>query len=79
MALQIDWENWDPTTPLTMPLSSSAISSIYYDPITWTLTITFTDGTDYDYDGVPLSVVIGLVEAPSAGYFFNKMIRGIYD
>ena len=60
----------------SFPLSSSAIAAIdYYGS---RLTVTFTDGSDYDYEGVPPEVVIELVNAGSAGRYFNANIRNEY-
>lgn len=61
--------------PDLIPINSSAISGMEYNPATSTLTVHFTGGTTYSYAGVPPSVAAGLQHAPSAGKYFNSMIR----
>lgn len=57
-------------------LSSSAIHSADYDPMTQELRITFTSGaTPYIYFGVPAWKYSGLLAAASAGQYFNDVIR----
>ena len=54
---------------------SACIKSATYDEGREVLTITFTSGKSYEYYDVPAAVYEGLVAAPSAGQYFNKVIR----
>ncbi len=66
----------------TEPLGSTAISSVTYDPEQQEpqdIDITFASGRTYSFHNVPLTVVQGLVNAPSAGRYFASNIKGKYD
>ena len=76
--LNIDWEEYSLTEPMTVPLSSSAIRFASYNPLTFTLTIDFTDGSVYEYSGVEPSTFIGLIQSSSVGRYFNYHIRDNY-
>lgn len=43
------------------------------------LTISFTSGKKYEYNGVPAEVIDGFWNAESAGNYFYKNIRGQYN
>ena len=59
--------------------NSSAIYAGSYDAATSNLTIWFTSsGQAYDYPGVPLHTWQGLLNASSAGTYFNLHIRDQY-
>lgn len=60
-------------------LSSSNLRRCSYDIETETLQIQFNSGKTYTYEGVPASVYNGLLEASSAGQYFNANIKGVYD
>lgn len=60
-------------------LSSSNLRRCAYDIETETLQIQFHSGKVYSYEGVPASVYNGLLEAGSAGQFFNANIKGVYE
>ncbi len=63
-----------------VPLSSSAISTASYDPETQELDIVFTNGPqEYTFYGVPEDVFEGLISAPSAGRYYNSIIKGSYS
>jgi len=65
-----------PTVPL-VPVQSSAIESVGYDPATQQLYITFTSGSHpYTFCAVPPAVHSALMAAPSKGRFYNAHIRG---
>ena len=49
-----------------------------YDPDTQELILTFPDGREYTYSGVPPDIYKGLTEADSAGRYYNTYIRGVY-
>ena len=66
----------------TRALSSSAIQQIYFDFETEELWIVFNKTKiypTYHYEGVPSSVVVGLMNAGSAGKYFHKHIDGQYE
>lgn len=50
-----------------IPVRSSAITAVGYDPITKRMKITFKQGRTYDFCGVPPEVHQGLVNAGSKG------------
>ena len=59
-------------------LNSSALSSASYDDETLQLEVTFTSGTGYTFNSVPLEIYEGLVSAPSPGRYFHSQIKGVY-
>lgn len=59
-------------------VSSSAISSVGYEPETRMLEVEFSSGAVYDYYGVPPKVYESLMAAPSKGRFVSQQIRGRY-
>lgn len=59
--------------------NSTAIHAAKYNPASMTLTIWFTSGSrGYDYYRVPMAIYLGLLNAPSAGQYFNDYIRDQY-
>ena len=60
-------------------LNSSAILRAGYNMSDRTLSITFVRNRTYTYYGVPPSVYLALVNAPSAGRYFNFNIRNRYS
>jgi hypothetical protein len=60
------------------PVSSSAISSVGYDPKGKVLEVEFSSGGVYDYHGVPPEVYESLISAESKGRFLSREIRGQY-
>lgn len=61
-----------------IPVQSSNLSAIGYDPETETLQVDFLNGSSYEYKNVPLVVYQGLMEAPSHGSYLNREIKGRY-
>jgi hypothetical protein len=59
-------------------VSSSAISSVGYDPKEKVLEVEFSSGAVYDYYGVPRKVYTSLMAAESKGQFLSREIRGRY-
>lgn len=59
-------------------LNSSCISWVEYDPVTRALRIKFRGGSTYTLRGVPERHYVGLVNASSAGRYFNRYLRGNY-
>jgi KTSC domain len=56
-------------------LRSTALASAEYDDETETLTITFTSGRSYTYDGVPEDIYDRLLQDPSPGRFYADYIK----
>jgi hypothetical protein len=54
--------------------SNSIVAVVYHDSA-GLLGVQFVDGTAYVFSGVPESVVDGLVNADSAGRYFNEHIK----
>lgn len=61
-----------------IPVSSSSIASIGYDPSSRTLEIEFRSGSVYQYFDVPPSVPVELMGASSIGRHFTRHVRGSY-
>ena len=49
-----------------------------YDPDTLTLTVMFTNGSIYQYSGVPITEAHNLAQAGSPGTYFWTKIRDRY-
>jgi hypothetical protein len=60
------------------PVESSVIRSVGYEPTTAILEIEFQTDRKYRYFAVPRSVYQALMDAPSAGAYFNQHIRDRY-
>lgn len=60
---------------IVMKVDSSAIEMVKYDRKSENLNITFTSGGSYDYPNVPEEVVIGLINASSAGKYYHQFIK----
>lgn len=58
-----------------VPVSSSNLRSIGYDPSTSTLEIEFNSGSVYQYDSVPQTIHDGLMQAASHGQYFDRLIK----
>jgi len=58
-----------------LPVQSSNLSSVGYDPDSLTLEIGFNNGGIYQYSGVPQEVYEGLMNASSKGTFFHHFIK----
>jgi hypothetical protein len=59
-----------------VPLNSTLLASVSYDPGESLLHINFRDGAIYRYFAVPAAVHNGLLTADSKGSYFNSHIRG---
>ena len=57
-------------------VKSSNVHSIGYDESEGVLEVQFRSGGVYHYYDVPLSVFVGLREAPSKGRYLHKVIKG---
>lgn len=62
-----------------IPVSSSNLSAVGYDPATETLTIEFNDGGLYEYYNVPQRIYEGLMRDSSKGGYFHRFIRDSYN
>jgi hypothetical protein len=60
------------------PLSSRAVLSAGYDPVTCQLELEFRNGRIYRYKDVPPGVYAFLLRTPSKGGYVNRMIQDRY-
>lgn len=58
-----------------IPVQSSNLASVGYDPATATLEVEFLNGSVYQYFGVPESVYEGLLNAPSKGSYLDQHVK----
>ncbi|MGH8899147.1 MAG: KTSC domain-containing protein [Egibacteraceae bacterium] len=61
-----------------IPVISTMLASVGYDPTTRTLEAEFTSGAVYRYSDVPPETYEGLMAADSHGRYFNAHIRDRY-
>jgi len=61
-----------------IPVTSSNVASVGYDPVSMTLEVEFRSGGVYQYFDVPESVYQALVGASSVGQYLNANIKNIY-
>lgn len=61
-----------------VPVSSSNLASVGYDPETLTLEVEFLHGGVYQYFDVPQSEHEALMQAPSHGEYFSAYVRNNY-
>lgn len=61
-----------------IPVSSSNIASVGYDPNTQTLEVEFNSGSIYQYFDVAQTIYEALISAESVGKFLNAQIKGYY-
>jgi lysyl-tRNA synthetase class 2 len=61
-----------------IPIDSSAVNSVGYDPRTKALDIEYAGGIVYRYARVPNRIFRQLLRAPSKGRFVNARIRDAY-
>lgn len=62
-----------------VPVSSSNLASVGYDPTSLTLEVEFQNGSIYQYFGVPAHVFQELLNASSKGSYFYQAIRNVYS
>jgi hypothetical protein len=60
-------------------VESSNIKAIGYDAGISTLEVEFTNGSIYQYTGVPEDIHKGLMEADSKGKFLHASVRNVFD
>jgi len=61
-----------------IPVSSSNLAAIGYDPDTGSLEVEFTNGSVYEYKNVPLLVYEELMKASSHGAYLNREIKNAF-
>ncbi|GEN36104.1 KTSC domain-containing protein [Aneurinibacillus danicus] len=61
-----------------IPVSSSNLRAVGYDPVSQTLRIQFHNGT-YDYYNVPVSIHQGLMSAGSKGSYHAAYIKNAFS
>lgn len=61
-----------------IPIGSSHINEVDFDPATQYLEVTFDDLQRYRYLAVPLAVFYDFAAAGSAGSFFYRHVRSRY-
>jgi KTSC domain len=61
-----------------IPLASSVVASVGYEPQSHTLELEFTSGRVYQYQAVPRGTFEWLLRANSKGGFFTRMIQDRY-
>lgn len=61
-----------------VPVSSSTIARIGYDPQTQMLVVEFHNGMTYQYFDLPPQVHAEMMQSPSLGKYFGAAIRGHY-
>jgi hypothetical protein len=61
-----------------IPVSSSAIRAVGYDPATLRMKIAFVEGHTYNFCRVPEHVFRGLLNAGSKGRYYDTFIKGRY-
>jgi len=62
-----------------IPVDSSNLEKVGYDPEAKKLIAGFKGGTLYEYSGVPLTVYGRLLAAESHGKFLNSEVKGVFD
>jgi lysyl-tRNA synthetase, class II len=60
-------------------IESTVLASITYDQPHQLLLVEFRGGAIYCYFGVPLTVHLGLLAAPSKGAYFNRFVRAQFS
>ena len=63
----------------TVEVNSTAIQEADYEYDTYKLTLTYTNGSSYNYTKVPNFVFEGLRTSASKGKFINKHILSTYN
>jgi hypothetical protein len=57
-------------------VESTTLATVAYDEVRELLRLEFRSRAIYQYSGVPAAVHEGLLQAPSMGSYFNRVIRG---
>lgn len=62
-----------------VPVRSSALRSVGYDPRTFTLEVEFDSGEVYHYLDVPPEIVDGFIDARSKGAYLTSQIKPHFE
>lgn len=62
-----------------IPLDSTNLKEVGYDPETKTLEIQFRNDRIYQYYDVPQVIFNGLMAIPDKGFYLRKVIGNAYD
>ena len=62
-----------------VPVKSSNVSSVGYDPAEKQMEVEFKSGAVYRYDEVDYDTFRALLNSPSVGSHFHRHIKGNYD
>jgi KTSC domain len=62
-----------------IPVRSSAIRAVGYDPTNLRMRIIFAEGHGYDFCRVPSYIFEGLLRASSKGGYYNQYIKDRYQ
>jgi hypothetical protein len=62
-----------------IPVASSAIEAVGYEPGSRRMRIRFAGGNEYDFCGVPEQIYRGLLSAWSKGTYYNDNIKDRYQ
>ena len=65
--------------PIVVPVKSSNLTTLSYNPFTKQLTVLFSRGNIYKYDNVDIDTIVKLLMADSLGKFFNQNIVNKYN
>ncbi len=65
--------------PANVPVESSNIKAIGYQPSTKKLFVRFKNNTLYEYADVPQSTFDELSDAHSKGQYFSRSIRNVFE
>ncbi|HSK95041.1 MAG TPA: KTSC domain-containing protein [Euzebyales bacterium] len=66
------------SAPELVPVDSSSIAAVGYDPATRVLHVRFVSGRAYLYHDVPPSTYAALLRAESKGAYFNREVRDAF-
>ena len=59
-----------------VPLNSTCLATMCYDPEAESLDLEFVSGHSFSYGGVPPEIALGLLTASSPGGYYNSAIKG---
>jgi hypothetical protein len=62
-----------------IPVESSNIEAISYNPGTKVLSVRFLKSGVYHYNDVPEHLIDEMMEAESVGKYFSQWIKGVFD
>ena len=62
-----------------VPVQSTSIAFVGYEPETFTLRIVFREGGTYDYHDVPEITVQQFLSSPSKGKYYIHWIKGRFN